>query len=88
MITRGRAYKIAKQEVPSLEQRKWHALREESGENIIAYPAVPRGTAVWLVSYSPEDKRSDSNIISSSMGLAINKTDGRVLFHGLITDEG
>ena len=89
MITREVAYQIAKQEVPCLEHRKWYSLKEEdSGNKLNIYCNITQGTAFWQMTYSNEYKYSTSNVIGACMGLAISKADGRVLFHGLITDEG
>jgi hypothetical protein len=89
MISRPDAFDIAKRNVPCLENREWYSITEvDTGLPINPHAYTQTGRDIWLVRYSSEDKQSDSRVLRSSMGLAINKADGKIVFHGLITDEG
>jgi hypothetical protein len=89
LISRDEAERIALKVFPDMQNREWSKIEYvDSGRALCIYSNIPQLTELWLVYYSCQDRHSASNVIGACKGLAINKADGKILFHGLITDEG
>ncbi len=90
MITKEQAFLIAKQLVPDIEERRsYHILDQMPRKNLFVTEGEdPEYDNQWCVSYSKDRKDSDLWRLISSDGVVISRTDGRIIYHGDLGDEG
>lgn len=85
MITKEQAFAIAKELVPDIDEHNFYDVTDDLPRLNLLLDEESENQDHWCVTYCTPDKNSPAIYLHTTDCIVIDKTNGRVVYHGSIT---